>query len=258
MAVVFGAVMRYALSSAKMNSQQPPLIMIPVPVQHGDLRYSMGKYYIHALIKAGATPLLVPVSLNDAEQRRLYDLCDGVLLTGGADCDPKRFGESKHEKTDGIDPARDHAEILLTQWAVAEDKPIFGICRGVQMMNVALGGSLIQDIPSQVQTQQEHRVGVLNMPREKSLHTTAIDANSRIASIIKNSEVGVNSFHHQALKKVAPGLVVTSRSNDGIIESVEMPNKQFVLGVQWHPEDMADLRDDMQALFDEFVKTCKK
>jgi putative glutamine amidotransferase len=215
----------------------------------------MAKTYINSVVAAGGTPLLVPVIIDNNELRRIYDLCDGVLLAGGSDCDPKIFGEDKHEKTKGIDLDRDRAEIILTQWANEDNKALFGICRGMQMMNVALGGSLIQDIPSQWQTNLVHQVYDVNPDpnRAEPAHATTFANGSRISHIVGIKQIMVNSFHHQAVKRAADGFVITSYSPDGIVESFEKPDKRFSLGVQWHPEDMASERNDMMNLFRAFV-----
>ena len=240
-------------------SSKTPIILIPTPIQHGNLRYSMSKNYVYSLIAAGAAPFLMPVALGNDAIRYFYEMCDGILLAGGSDCDPQLFGEPKHDKTAGIDDDRDRAEILLTQWAVTDDKAVFGICRGMQMMNVAMGGTLIQDIPSQWSTNLVHSAYAINPdpPRDGVSHAAQFAAGSRIAQIIGAPEAGVNSFHHQSVKRMADGFVPTSTSPDGIIESFEMPNKRFSLGVQWHPEDMAAGRDDMMNLFRAFVDSAR-
>ncbi len=233
-----------------------PLVLIPTAIQDDQRRaFSMGKNYVRSLIGAGAAPLLAPVTLDARNLRTLYELAGGVMLTGGADVDPALFGEAPHEKTAGIDPDRDRAECLLARWAVADDKPLFGICRGIQSLNVALGGSLIQDIPSQWPTPVRHNGHYDGAARDEVLHTVRVEPGSRVAQMLTASEVGVNSFHHQAVKRVAQGFVVTSRANDGVIESIEMPGKRFVVGVQWHPEEMSESRTDMMNLFATFVNS---
>ena len=208
---------------------------------------------MRSLIDAGAAPLLAPVTLDERSLRGLYELAGGVMLAGGADVDPALFGEARHEKTAGIDPDRDRAECLLARWAVAEDKPLFGICRGIQSLNVALGGSLIQDIPSQWPTPLQHNGHYDGSARDQVLHTVRVEPGSRVESMLAARDAGVNSFHHQAVKRVAEGFVVTSRAEDGIIESIEMPDRRFVVGVQWHPEEMSEGRPDMLNLFVTFV-----
>ena len=208
---------------------------------------------MRSLIDAGAAPLLAPVTLDERSLRGLYELAGGVMLAGGADVDPALFGEAQHEKTAGIDPDRDRAECLLARWAVADDKPLFGICRGIQSLNVALGGSLIQDIPSQWPTPLQHNGHYDGSARDQVLHTVRVEPGSRVESMLAARDTGVNSFHHQAVRRIAEGFVVTSRAEDGIIESIEMPDRRFVVGVQWHPEEMSEGRPDMLNLFVTFV-----
>jgi putative glutamine amidotransferase len=231
-----------------------PRILIPIPIQDNERRrYTLGKNYVHSVIASGGAPLLVPTALDDGTLRELYLAADGVLLTGGDDVDPALFDEEKHEKTGGIDADRDRMEIALTRWAAAENKPLLGICRGVQVMNVALGGSLIQDIPSQSPSELTHPGHWYSAARDQVLHNVCCDANTRLAGIIGFGDVGVNSFHHQSLKRVAEPFVVTARAPDGIVEAVEIPGNTFCVGVQWHPEEMAAGRPDMMRLFEGLV-----
>jgi putative glutamine amidotransferase len=231
-----------------------PLILIPTPVQDEKRRsFSMGRNYIASVIAAGGVPLMVPVSLDERELRGLYESCAAVMLAGGGDVDPSAYGEAAHEKTGHIDLARDQAEFALSRWAVADDKPLLGICRGIQSLNVALGGSLLQDIPSQWHSTLQH-YGNYDTARDQVLHTVRVESGSQAETILKQDEVGVNSFHHQAVKRLAGGFVVTSRATDGIIEAIEMPGKRFMVAVQWHPEEMSAGRADMLELFAALVR----
>jgi putative glutamine amidotransferase len=231
-----------------------PRILIPIPVQDAEKRrYTLGKNYVHSLIACGAAPILLPTSLDRDTWRALYSEADGVLLTGGGDVEPDVFEEEKHPATDDINPERDDIEIALARWALADDKPMFAICRGIQVVNVALGGSLIQDIPTQYGQRIEHRGSVIGAARDHVLHEVCIEPGARITEVFGPGNVGVNSFHHQAIKALGDGLIVTSRAPDGIIESVEMPDRRYYLGVQWHPEEMTAGRADMLALFQAFV-----
>jgi putative glutamine amidotransferase len=234
-----------------------PHILIPIPIQDQEKRrFTMGKNYVRSLIACGAAPILLPTSLDHSTWREMYDTTDGVLISGGGDVEPSLFGEDRHELTNDVDLERDHVEIALVRWALEDDKPLFAICRGVQVMNVALGGTLIQDIPTQHGDRIEHRGNWIGAARDKVLHEVCVEPGSRIASIIGEGNIGVNSFHHQALKRVANGLGVTSRSPDGIIESVEIPDKRYFVGVQWHPEEMTAGRADMMNLFQTFTDAC--
>lgn len=231
-----------------------PRILIPIPVQDAEKRrYTLGKNYVRSLVACGATPILLPTSLDHAAWRDVYAEADGVLLTGGGDVEPSIFGEEKHPTTDDINLERDDIEIALARWTLEDDKPMFAICRGIQVVNVALGGSLIQDIPSQYDQRIEHRGSAIGAARDQVLHEVCIEPGARITEIFGAGNVGVNSFHHQAIKAMGDGLLVTSRAQDGIIESVELPGRRYYLGVQWHPEDMTAGREDMLALFQSFV-----
>jgi putative glutamine amidotransferase len=231
-----------------------PKILIPIPIQDsGNRRYTLGKNYVLSVIEAGGVPILLPTSVDSGALRETYLDVDGILLTGGDDVDPAFFDEEKHPTTDGIDIERDEVEMQLTRWAVEDDKPLFGICRGIQVMNVALGGTLIQDIPSQVTTQLTHAGHYEGARRDEVLHNVCCDPNTKLANVVGYGEIGVNSFHHQAVKRVADDLVVTARSSDDIIEAFEMPNKRLILGVQWHPEEMSFGRPDMMRLFKTLV-----
>jgi putative glutamine amidotransferase len=235
-----------------------PLILVPVPIQDDEKRrFTLGRNYVRSISEAGGVPVMAPVTIDPVSLRSLYDSADGVLLTGGADLDPSVFGEPLHPLTKGVDPDREAAETLLAGWAVADDKPMLCICRGVQQLNVILGGSLIQDIPSQHKSDLEHSAGRLSPARDYVAHTICVEPRSRLGLALglgeAGGEVGVNSFHHQALKRVADGLRITSRAPDGIVESVEMPDRRFVVGVQWHPEEMSAGRADMFNLFVSFV-----
>ena len=241
-----------------MNKMEKPIIVVPIPVQDAEKRrFTLGKNYVRSLVECGAVPILLPTSIDTASLRAMYEQADGVLLTGGGDAAPTLYGEEKHPTTDDIDIERDQMEMTLARWALEDDKATFAICRGIQVMNVALGGTLIQDIPDQWSTHAnitiEHRGHKIGAARDQILHEVCIEPNTRLAKILGAGNVSVNSFHHQALKRVADDLVVTSHAPDGIIESVEVPDKHWYVGVQWHPEEMTAGRADMMALFKSFV-----
>lgn len=239
------------------TSMNKPTILIPIALQTDTAkRYNMGHNYIRSIVDAGGVPVMVPVALAERDLRQMYDMADGVLLAGGPDVAPSAFGEEPHEKTAGVEIERDVAEYLLARWAVADDKPLFGICRGIQSLNVALGGSLVQDIPTQWQSSLTHNGHYEKAARDQVLHMVDIEAGSRVEAMLSGTRVGVNSFHHQAVKRVADGFTVTSRAPDGIVESIEMSALRFMVGVQWHPEEMSATRPDMLNLFVSFVDVC--
>jgi len=216
-------------------------------------RYTSYTRVAENVAAAGGLPVLIPNTLDDETLRALYDRLDGVLLPGGGDIDSKHWGEELHPKVYGIDPARDHTEMTIARWAVADDRPLFGICRGHQVINVALGASMIQDIPSQFNTELTHN-NFLPIPRDTLSHVVGITDGSRLAGIIgKLNAVQVNSIHHQAIREAAPGMTAVAFSPDGLIEATEMAGKRFALTVQWHPEDLSADESHFN-LFKAFVK----
>jgi len=177
-------------------------------------------------------------------------------LPGGGDVDPQFYGATQHAKTALILRERDTAEIQIAKWAVADDLPILGICRGHQVFNVAFGGVLLQDIPSEMETTYSHDIEV-GMSRGTLLHDIKIDPNSKLAKILKTEQISVNSLHHQAVMKPASNVKITAYAPDGIIEASEMPDKRFALTVQWHPEDLQNMTQ-MRALFKAFVDAARE
>lgn len=208
--------------------------------------------YAQAILRAGGIPVLLPVGLQVGQLGELRSRLDGILLVGGGDIDPGRFDGLPHPRIYDIDPARDELEIELVRLAVGTEWPLFGICRGIQVMNVALGGSLHTDIADQVPGSLKHDY-YPNIPRDTIAHEVSIDPSSRLAAIVADTRLPTNSLHHQALSRPAPGLSITAHAPDGIIEAVELPNHPFALGVQWHPEWLVESPAN-QALFRAFVQ----
>jgi putative glutamine amidotransferase len=242
-----------------MSDRRLPIIGVTctaIQIEDRPPRLGQNQTYLNALIRAGAAPVLIPHSTDKLLLRTLYDAVDGLLLPGGEDVDPARYGEPPHEKCGTVSPERDETELLLARWAVDEDKPLLAICRGIQVLNVALGGSLYQDIEAQVPGGQKHD-WYPGYPRNHLPHPITLDPGVRLAHILGTTSLSVNSLHHQALKKVALGLRVAARAPDQIIEAVEAEDHPFALGVQWHPEELAngDLR--AQKLFDLLVENSR-
>ncbi len=215
-------------------------------------RFVMSHSYCWALERAGAAPLLIPLLNSEAVLRTLYEQLDGLFLAGGGDVDPARYGERPHPKLWEVDILRDRVEIIMARWALADQKPIMAVCRGIQALNVAAGGSLYQDLPSQHPSGVEHNWH-LKRPRNYRAHTVELVPDSRLASLLGTQTVRVNSLHHQAVKDVAPGFRVSAVAPDGVIEGIEQVNGCFALAVQWHPEVLALEDAAMQRLFDAFV-----
>jgi len=175
------------------------------------------------------------------------------VLTGGEDVDPARYGEQRHEKVRSVNVARDATEAALVEEARARGLPVLAICRGIQILNVALGGTLVQDIPSQCHTDIDHDE---EGARNSRTHEVSIEPGSLIAGAVGTEHLSVNSFHHQSVKRVADGMKVTARSPDGVIEGIESTDeKWWVMGVQWHPEEMTDSAEPWdRGLFKAFAK----
>jgi len=209
-----------------------------------------------AIVEAGGLPVVIPCDLDEQTLRAIYERVDAVLLPGGGDVDPQFYGARQHAKTALILRERDTAEIQIAKWAVADDLPILGICRGHQVFNVAFGGVLLQDIPSEIETTYSHDIE-MGMSRATLLHDIKIDPNSKLAKILKTEQISVNSLHHQAVMKPASNVKITAYAPDGIIEASEMPDKRFALTVQWHPEDLQNMTQ-MRDLFKAFVDAARE
>jgi len=210
--------------------------------------------YVESVRVAGGDPVVLS---NDDSPPDVLRRVDGILLTGGPDVDPALYDQPKHESTE-IDEARDAFEVPLSRAAVAGNVPVFAICRGVQVLNVAAGGTLIQDIPTQLATTTDHS---LEQPKNARAHDVRVTPGTRLASILDGSpspEVcSVNSRHHQAVGDVAPSFVVSAVSPDGIVEAIERPDSSFCVGVQWHPENFWRTGEFLP-LFREFVAAAAK
>lgn len=208
--------------------------------------------YSDWILKSGGIPVIVPFGFGEEEARALCEVTSGLLLTGGPDIDPGYYGEEPLPELGRITPERDRLELMLVREYAAAGKPIFAICRGEQVLNVALGGSLYQDIYSQCRTLQHSQ----KAPRSHLSHRVTAEESSMIGRIAGTNEFKVNSFHHQAVKEAAPGMRITAKSEDGIVEAIESEEGRFVVGVQWHPEDTAGTDDISRKLFEAFVAAC--
>ncbi|NTV62647.1 MAG: gamma-glutamyl-gamma-aminobutyrate hydrolase family protein [Oscillochloris sp.] len=213
--------------------------------------------YVRALEAAGGVPLLIHLSDDLTMVRQLYDLCDGILLPGGDDVDPAYYNEEPHPALGDVDRQRDAVEIALARWSREDGTPLMGICRGIQVINVAFGGSLYQDIPCQLPTAADHRANVKLQRYDLGTHPIALEPDSWLAEQLAGDVVQGNTMHHQALKDVAPGLRVVGQSPDGVIEAVEGRGTQLVVAVQCHPEHLwASAEPRWSRLFAGFVAAC--
>jgi len=205
---------------------------------HGTfLRYVLNEAYAAAIETSGGIPVILPPQAENIAH--VLGLVDGLLLTGGADLDPSLYGATQpHAATYGVDPTRDCFELDLVAAALAADLPLLGICRGIQVLNVALGGSLIQDIPTEVDSTVPHRQQAVGLPADAVGHDIEIGDHPAIAGLFDGEILGVNSFHHQAIDRLASPLVAVAHAPDGLVEAVVRPGSSFFVGLQWHPELM--------------------
>src|SRR5262245_6631856 len=201
----------------------------------------MGQRYVRVLADAGATPWLIPLLPGEDTLRAVYEHLDAVFLTGGVDVDPANYGEERHELCDRSDPARDWAEITLVRWALADHKPVLGVCRGIQVVNVACGGSLYQHVADQHPRAIKHDYFPSAAPEQGSYkrdylaHPVRVERGTRLGRLLGDAELRVNSMHHQGIKRLAPGLVPAAHAPDGLIEGLESGNGRYLVAVQWHP-----------------------
>jgi putative glutamine amidotransferase len=216
--------------------------------------YATGQRYVRAIEDAGGLPVILSPALTNETLRAVFDRLDGLLLSGGGDIDPAIYGEEPHASIWGLDMNRDRAELAMAKWAAEAQTPLLCICRGTQVLNVALGGSLVQDIASMVPDALTHMYDEETMPREAVAHPVSVETDSLLSSLIQDSRAEVNSWHHQSIKRVADDLKVVALSPDGIVEAIELPGHRFALGVQWHPEWLYQQQPEMARLFEGLVE----
>lgn len=248
-------------ASAVQAQEKAPVIGLSATYETGE--NNVPNTYIISVRKAGGIPVILPVTDDPQVIARMVESIDGLILTGGEDVDPLRwYGEEPIPAMGGIVPIRDFFDIHLARAAVERGIPVLGICRGEQVLNVAFGGTLYQDIPSQVKSDKpvKHRQ---NAPREYGTHSIIVTRETTLFDILKDvldkdNSYRVNSYHHQAVKDVAPGFVVSAVARDGVIEAIEMEGNPNVLGVQFHPEGPVSQGDDrLLPLFLHLIKAAR-
>jgi putative glutamine amidotransferase len=223
--------------------------------------YAQSVAYMQAIVQAGGVPFLIPLNLPAPSLRRLYDQTSGIFLAGGGDIDPPVYGGGMHATIRDIEPDRDRDETAITRWALADGRPLLGICRGSQVIAVAAGGSLIQDIPSEVPGAVLHakpQGSEHERPNAGIVHPVSLTPASRLAGIVRGSTISVNSFHHQAVRTVPSPLEIVGRTSDGLVEAIEHRDHPFLIGVQWHPELLIGSVESAVQIFRAFISACDR
>lgn len=215
----------------------------------------MNQRYYHAVTAVGGIPWMIPLLDQDlGTLREIYDRLDGVLIAGGVDMEPASYGEERTALCGSTDPARDRVELQLARWAMDEGKPLFGICRGLQVINVAQGGSLYQDIGAQREAAIKHDYfPTAGFARDHLAHDVALAPGSRLATVFDAASVAVNSMHHQGIRQLGRDLRVTATAPDGLVEAIESPDGRYLVAVQWHPEVFEETDPHVEALLRDFV-----
>lgn len=235
---------------------EPPLIGITAG---NDPRTTPGQYvirwdYVRSIEQAGGIPMILAPS-GAALHSRLTTRLDGLLLTGGVDIEPSAYGELIHPSVKKISPERDEFEFKLTETSLEQKIPILAVCRGLQVLNVVMGGSLVQDIPSMIGSKVSHDDS--KRQRHELAHEVTLRTGTRLYEILRNDRIWVNSFHHQAAKNLGSGLAPVAWADDGVIEALELANSHFVIGVQWHPESFWNQGATFSPLFESFTAAAR-
>jgi putative glutamine amidotransferase len=249
--------------------KQKPIILITSLYKgsgkgEGSSSMSADPAYLNALCSCGAIPLIVPHGLKKNDLVRLAGMAQGLFIPGGDDIHPKHYHSLEiHEKTAGISEERDDMEITLAGIFIEKKKPIFGVCRGEQIINVAMGGTLYQDIPSEIQTDIHHEYDNQTPKSDRyaaEIHDVVFLEKTALASFFSVKKISVNSLHHQAVKNIASGLRIGAIAPDGVIEAIESEDmhSRWILGIQWHPERMMEKRLENKILFEKFIERAQK
>lgn len=244
-----------------MEEMKPKIALVctrgDMPRPNTVLQDAMGTTYTTAVIKAGGLPFAVPLDYPLDELAVIRNSFDGLILIGGGDIETKFYGGKEHPSVSGVWPVRDALETRLAVLAYDTGWPVFGVCRGEQVMNVAAGGKLYSDIPDQVPHVRFNHQQPVGSPRDALIHKVRVEPGSLLRRILGKETVSVNSFHHQAVSDPGKTVRINAYSEDGIPEGLEIPGHPFALGVQWHPECLQQYDDHMK-LFRAFVDACRK
>lgn len=233
------------------------LIGITTSMEKGDHPqvYTLPRLYTDAVENVGGIPLILPITEDTSIIAEMVERVDGIIISGGVDVDPQLFGEQPLPKLGRIDPQRDFFELQLAQLALQEDKPLLGICRGCQVLNVAAKGTVIQDIASHYGSENVLKHSQ-SAPRWYLSHAIEILKESKLAQIFGCTTIQVNSYHHQAVKDPAPGFLASAQAKDGVIEAIEGLKNRYAIGVQWHPELLWQRHPEFVNLFKSLLDAC--
>jgi len=217
----------------------------------------MSQRYIRSLSAVGGLPWMIPLVGDEPETMRgIYEELDGIFLPGGADIDPANYGEERHARCDRGDPARDEVELALVKWALVDHKPVLGVCRGLQLVNLAAGGTLYQDLAEQMPGSIKHDYFPFGgrYARDYLAHDVQIAENTKLAEIYGSGAVKVNSMHHQGIRRLGSNLLASAVAPDGLVEGIESTDGFYLVAVQWHPEVLVDNCPRTQRLFESFIE----
>ncbi len=234
-----------------------PLIGITVSrlIQQDGRYLSLPEAYAAAIQEAGGNCILLPPSMTKDSLTKVLPLLDGILLSGGGDVHPSRYGGTNHTLISNVHPDRDHLEIELVAHAYQYNLPLLGICRGLQVINIAMGGTIYEDLIDQRPASINHQT-TSDLPRFFLAHPVVVSKTSRLFEILKKERFPVNSHHHQGIRELASRLFPSTFAPDGLIEGIEIPDHRFFLAVQWHPECMLP-QENMNALFSAFIQSTR-
>lgn len=217
--------------------------------------YWMLPGYMNGVFAAGGIPFMLPLTKDKPALLRLFNMCGGLLFTGGQDVNPNIYGAEKTELCGEASDVRDFMEEYLLELAVSEDKAVLGICRGIQFMNASLGGTLYDDIPARIPSDLIH---CQKPPYDLPSHSVTIDINSPLGRLLGRERLDVNSYHHQGIRELSPKLTSMAVSDDGLTEAVYMPQKRFIWGIQWHPELSYKTDENSLKIFKEFIRFAER
>jgi len=242
-----------------------PLIAITPGEVHNQLEpwspvtYGQSYTYIEAIEHAGGTPFIIPLTKDEAVLQQLYNLADGIVFAGGNDPDPALYGEVSHPTVADASPFRDHVDMQLLRWALRDKKPLLGICRGMQLLNILQGGSLYQHLPEDFPEGSDHNSSTKRETLTDIAHVLRVEKSSKLGAIFASESIGTNTHHHQGIKTLGEGLIANAWSEDGLIEGLEMTNDHFAIGVQSHPESLeAEAEPRWQKFFSALVIEAKR